>query len=163
MSVGAQRAMPIVVAVLVVGAFSLIAPAVAEPDGPVLASVKDGTLTDAQAQTLDTVKELNAYLISLTTLMFGGLGWYLSQYRPATSPVLRGIFFTTAGFLALAFWYAAQTYSQTASELAQDSLGVKPGASRILFYVQLEFAACAIAAVLILLVFADAVTRARPQ
>jgi hypothetical protein len=96
--------------------------------------------------------------------MFGWVGWYLSQYRPSTvAPLTRAIFFTIVGFLGLAFWYAAQAYAETAAELAQNVLGVTPGESRILFYLQLEFGVCAIASVLILLVFADAVTRSAPM
>ena len=155
-----RQLLPLIVAAYVVGAFAVVAPRVAEPNGPSLAAVPGGTLTPAQTYTLDLVKEFNSFLISMTTLMFGALGWYLSQYRPAVAPLTRAIFFSTVGFLALGFWYAAQTYAETAAELSQNVLGVTPGESRILFYLQLEFVVCGIAGMLILLVFADAVTRA---
>jgi len=157
---GWRRTLPMIAAAYAVGAFVLIVPRVIEPGGPDLKALVDGELTDAQTYTLDMVKEFNTYLMSITALAFGGLGWYLSQYRPAKSAVLRAVFFATVGFLALAIWYAALAYSQTASELAQDAIGLRPGMSRILYYLQLEFLACAIAGVLILIVFADAVTRA---
>ena len=154
-----KRLLPLLVAAYVVGAVAIVAPRITEPSGPMLAPVRDGALTPAQAYTLDIVKQLNSFLVSMTTLMFGSLGWYLSQYRSSIAPLTRAVFFSTVGFLALAFWYAAQTYAETVAELSQNVLGVTPGESRILFYLQLEFAVCAIAGVLILLVFADAVTR----
>jgi hypothetical protein len=161
---GLYRALlPVAVAVYVVGMFAFLVPMWLEPNGPALPALGAG-LTQAQQYTLDSVKQLNSFLISTTTLMFGWVGWYLSQYRPSTvAPVTRAIFFSVVGFLSLAFWYAAQTYAETTTELAQNVLGITPGESRILFYLQLEFAVCAVASVLILLVFADAVTRRAPR
>jgi len=156
-----RRFVPILIAIYVVGAFGYIAPRILEPSGPDLAAVPEGKLTDAQSKTLDTIKDFNSFLISMTTFMFAGLGWYLSAYRPTYSLAVRTVFFATVGFLSLAFWYAARSYVQTTSELAQNALGLSPGASRVLYYIELEFAACAIAGALILLVFADAVTRGR--
>ena len=139
--------------------FAVIVQWLREPDAVNFETLTQGTLTDAQAQTLDMVKELNAYLVSMVTLMFGGLGWYLSQYRVSSGPLLRGVFFSTVGLLALAYWYAGRVYAEIAAELAQQALGVQPGASRILYWLELEFAASGVAGVLVLLVFADAVTR----
>lgn len=157
-----RRVGPILIAFYVVAAFAYIAPRILEPSGPNLAAVPGGQLTDAQGKTLDTIKEFNSFLISMTTFMFAGLGWYLSAYRPTYSLMVRTVFFCTVGFLSLAYWYAARSYVHTTSELAQNALGLTPGASRVLFDIELEFAACAIAGALTLLVFADAVTRGRP-
>ena len=71
--------LPVAVAVYVVGAFAFLAPLVVEPNGPSLPTLANGALTQAQAYTLDSVKQLNSFLISMTTLMFGWAGWYLSQ------------------------------------------------------------------------------------
>ena len=139
--------------------FIVIVPRLLEPTGPNFDTLVNGQLTDAQTQTIEMVKELNAYLVSMVTLMFGGLGWYLTQYRPGSGLLLRGVFFSTVGFLALAYWYAGRVYAEVAAELAQQALGVQPGASRILYWLELEFAASGVAGVLILVVFADAVTR----
>ena len=141
--------------------FALVVPGLLEPSGPNLDTLVNGELPDAQTQTLDMVKELNAYLVSMVTLMFGALGWYLSQYRTGTSLLLRSVFFSTVGLLALAYWYAGRVYAEIAAELAQQALGVQPGASRILYWLELEFAASGTAGVLVLLVFADAVTRSK--
>jgi hypothetical protein len=159
---GWRRYLAVVVAIYVVAAFAFVVPRIVDLGTVDIAALENGELSAAQTETLGMVRELNAYLISLATLMFGGLGWYLSQYRPTTSQVIRAMFFTTAGLLALAYWYAAHAYSRTAAELAQNALGLKPGYSRILYYFELEFIACATAGVLILLVFADAVTRGEP-
>jgi len=158
-----RRFLPLLLAAYIVVMFCVIAQRVTKPERPDLhyQDVPQGALTEAQTQTLNMIKELNAYLISMTTLLFGGLGWYLSQFRPTSSPLIRAVFFSTVGFLALAFWYAAMTYGQITSDLSKNELNVTPGSSWILSYLELEFAACAVAGVLMLLVFADAVTRGK--
>lgn len=156
-----RRVLTIGIPFAVVVLFAVIVPWLLEPSGPNLDALVNGELTDAQTMTLDMVKELNAYLVSMVTLMFGALGWYLSQYRAGSGLFLRTVFFSTVGFLALAYWYAGRVYAEIAAELAQQALGVQPGASRILYWLELEFAASGVAGVLVLLVFADAVTRAK--
>ena len=151
---------------LVVGAlliaFLIVVPDFLEPGFVNYQSLNEGELTEAQEQTATMVKELNSYLISLTTLIFGGFGWYVTQYPPALhASVTRTIFFAAVGFMSLAGWYAFQTYAQIAAELAQDALALVPGQSRILYYLQLEASACGIGTLLLMFVFADAVTRKR--
>jgi hypothetical protein len=153
---------PVVAAAIVVFLFLIVVWSKLKLRGPDFEALAEGRLTDAQTQALDSINELNAYLISLTTLMFGGLGWYISQYRPTTSVLVRWIFFSTVGLLAVAYWYAGQAYSEIAGELAQNALALTPDYSRILYYVEIQFVACATASVLILTVFADAVTRGKP-
>jgi hypothetical protein len=116
-------------------------------------------LNEAQEQTIEMVKELNAYLISMTTLMFGGLGWYLTQHRPTQSVWVHTAFFASAGLLVVSFWYAAMTYAELTAELGQNLIGLEAERSRVLFYLEMEMMACGVAALLILIVFADTVTR----
>jgi len=118
-------------------------------------------LTDAQGQTITVIKDLNGYLISMTTLMFGGLGWYLTQHRPSPTMWLMAAFYAAAALLAVSFWYAAMTYAELTAELGQNLIGLVANESRILYYLEMEVTACGVAAVLILIIFADTVTRQR--
>lgn len=152
----------IAIALILVAGFSVAVSRWREPDFVNYQELNGGDLSEAQEQTLTMAKELNSYLISTTTLIFGALGWYLTQYRAAVRPgVTRVAFFTAIGLMSVAAWYAYQTYAQIVSELAQDALAVTPGQSRILYYFELESAACGAGALLMLMVFADAVTRKR--
>ena len=126
-----------------------------------LTPLTNGAITDAQGQSVDMVKELNTYLVSTTTLLLGGLGWYLSQYKPPTSPIVHAAFFTSVAFVVLALIYAGMTNVELTDELAQNSLALVPGRSSILFYLEREIWTCGIAAVLMLGVFTDAVTKGK--
>jgi hypothetical protein len=116
-------------------------------------------LTEAQEQAIDMVKELNAYLISMTTLMFGALGWYLTHHRPSPTMWLQTGFFSAAGLLVVSFWFAAMTYAELTAELGQNLIGLVARHSRVLYYLEMEVAAAGAATVLILVIFADTVTR----
>ena len=116
-------------------------------------------LTGAQEQTIGMIKELNSYLISLTTLMFGGLGWYLTRRRRSSGIVLQTAFFGAAALLAVSFWYAAMTYAELATELGQNLVGLVAKHSRVLYDLEMEVTTSGIAALLILVIFADTVTR----
>lgn len=118
-------------------------------------------LTGAQQQTIDMVKELNGYLISMTTLMFGGLGWYLTQHRPSPGMWLQAAFFAAAALLAVSFWYAGMTYAELTAELGQNLIGLVARHSRVLYDLEMEMTASGVAALLILVIFADTVTRAK--
>ena len=150
---------PLLTATVLTGAFAWIA-ATLEPQFVNYQDLDAGSLKDAQTQTLTMVKELNSYLISLTTLIVGGVGWYFSHYRSVLRPVIaRVIFFFVVGLIALAAWYAFQTYAEIVGELAQNSVALAPAHSLILWFVTVEATACGIAALLLLGLFADAVTR----
>ncbi len=159
LGVGASL-LPVLAAAALIGLFVWFVPRALEPAFTDYRSLDKGTLVDAQTQALAMVKELNSYLISLSTLIVGGVGWYLSQYRSALRPAItRTAFFFAVGLMGLAAWYAFQTYAQIVTELAQDVIALTPGQSRILWYLQLESASCGIGILLLLLIFADAVTR----
>ena len=120
-------------------------------------------LTGAQEETIAMVKELNGYLISMTTLMFGGLGWYLTRRQRSSGTALQAAFFGAGALLAVSFWYAAMTYAELTAELGQNLIGLVAKHSRILYDLQMEVTASGIAALLILIIFADTVTRQKTE
>jgi hypothetical protein len=126
-----------------------------------LVPLKNGEVSDAQSQAIDMVKELNTYLVSTTTLLLGGLGWYLSQYRPPKSAIVHTAFFASVAFLTLAYVYAGLTNVELTDELAQNSIALTPTTSLVLFYLEHEIWTCGIASVLMLAVFTDAVTKGK--
>ena len=72
---------------------------------------------------------------------------------------LQTAFFSAACLLVMSFRFAAMTYAELTSELGQNVLGLVAGQSRVLYYLELQVIACGTAAVLILVIFADVVTR----
>jgi len=97
----------------------------------------------------------------MTTLLFGGLGWYLTKHPRASTFWVQAFFFGAAACLVVSFWQAAMTYAEMTSELGQNVIGLIAGKSRVLYHLELEVMACGAAAVLILAIFADSVTMQR--
>jgi hypothetical protein len=99
-----------------------------------------GALSEAQKQTISIAIELNKFLVSLTTLMFGALGFYLTKYKNEFEiRWVAAAFFISLIFLGLTYYYAFHVYSQLTGELAQNALAIQPGKSRILYYFEREF------------------------
>ena len=68
------RVLSLMIAIISVALMSVVVSWWREPTVIVTSLGETRELTEVQEQTIDIVKELNGYLISLTTLMFGGLG-----------------------------------------------------------------------------------------
>jgi hypothetical protein len=156
-----SRLVPLGIAIMLMTAYALLAHALRHPSFVDLVTLKDGAVSEAQLQAVDMVKELNTYLVSTTTLLLGGLGWYLSQYRPPKSRIVHMAFFASVAFLTLAYIYAGLTNVELTDELAQNSLALKPGFSLVLYYLEMEIWTCGIASVLMLSVFTEAVTKGK--
>jgi hypothetical protein len=156
-----SRLMPLGIAIILMSVYALLAHFAWRPSFVDLTQLKDGNVSAAQSQAVDMVKALNTYLVSTTTLLLGGLGWYLSQYRPPKSRIVHTAFFAAVAFLTLAYVYAGLTNSELTDELAQNSLALKPSTSLVLHYLEMEIWTCGIASILMLGVFTDAVTRGK--
>ena len=156
-----SRLVPLGIAITAMAVYALLAQFVWRPTLVDLVALKDGEVSAAQSQTVDMVKELNTYLVSTTTLLLGGLGWYLSQYRPPKSAIVHTVFFGSVAFLTLAYVYAGLTNVELTDELAQNSLALTPKTSLVLYYLEMEIWTCGIASVLMLGVFTDAVTKGK--
>ncbi|SRR6266542_3698315 len=156
-----SRVAPLGIAIILIGAFPLLAHRLKYPSFVDYATLHDGAVSDAQSHAVGMVKELNTYLVSTTTLLLGGLGWYLSQYRPPKSQIVRTAFFASVAFLTLAYIYAGFTNVELTNELAQNSLALMPCYSLVLHYLEMEIWTCGIASVLMVWVFTDAVMRGK--
>ena len=114
-------------------------------------AVQLGQLTDAQSEAIRTTVELNKYIISIVSLLFGAVGFYLKQYADRMDRVVPALAFLFAlVLLGLTYWYAFQTYAEVTSDLAQNVIALTPGKSRVLHYLGLEARAAALAAMILL-------------
>ena len=132
-------ATPLIVAIVVVGV-SIYFYFKLDPSFVNLQPLSDGKLSEAQNQTISMITELNKYLISLGTLMFGVIGFYLTKYKQEIHVNYVGpAFLISLILLGLVYYYAFRVYVQLTGELAQNALAIQPGQSRILYYLQMEF------------------------
>jgi hypothetical protein len=101
--------------------------------------LKDGELSEAQKQAVSSITELNKYLISLATAMFGALAFFLLRVQVAVKRRIMGAtLFLVLLLLGITYYFAFAAYAQLTSELAQNALGLRPGYSRTLFYLEME-------------------------
>jgi uncharacterized membrane protein len=120
------------------------------------------TFTEQQKQTVAMVVEMNKYLISASTLLFGALAYCLSRLD---SNVSRQKLIPLIGIVILlgtASGCAALAYSRLLSELAINRIGLVPGDSRVLDALDKEFFSAAGASVLVLIVFIETLLHPKP-
>jgi len=116
-----------------------------------LEALAGGNISEVKKQTLTMITELNKFLISLSTLMFGALGFYLTQFKnPPPNVYIKIAFLTSFLLLGGTYYFAFRVYSELAGELAQDALALRPGRSKVLYGLEMEFW-CSIGASFILL------------
>lgn len=113
-----------------------------------------GDLSEAQKQTITLSTELNKFLVSLSTLMFGVLGFYLAHYRKEIQ--VRWVataYFLTLILLGLTYYFTFRVYSQLTSDLAQNAFAMIPENSRVLYYLEMSFWTSAGSSLILLLIF----------
>jgi hypothetical protein len=131
--------MPLLVAAVAIGIFTYFwfkrAPVFVDYE-----TLVAGNLNEAQKETITMVTELNKFLVSLGTLMFGAIGFYLTKYKKEIQTMWVAVAFLVSLILVgLTYYYAFRVFSQLTSELAQNALAIQPGKSRILYYIEMEF------------------------
>ncbi|GAB3803506.1 hypothetical protein GCM10028819_33530 [Spirosoma humi] len=87
--------------------------------------------------------ELNKYVISIGTGLFGLVGFFFKDY--AAKLTVRSInmaFLLALLLLGLGGLYAFTIYTELTNSLSQGVYALNPGNSRILAYIELEFILC---------------------
>jgi hypothetical protein len=77
-------------------------------------------------------------------------------------PIASG-FLIALVLLGVTYFFSFMTYSQMTSELAQNALGVIPGKSRILYYLEMEFWTFLGASLIMLFIFVFVLFTAKPE
>ncbi|MFI5329822.1 MAG: hypothetical protein ACHQ2F_02125 [Desulfobaccales bacterium] len=117
-------------------------------------SLVNGNLNDAQKHTISMVTELNKFMISITTLLFGVLGFFLINYRKKIHIWwTASAYFISLILLSFANFWAFLVYSQLAYEFAQNTLAMTPGKSKTLYYLEMSFWTSAGASLILLFLF----------
>jgi hypothetical protein len=119
-----------------------------------LKNLEFGNLNEAQQETIKIVTELNKFLISLVTLIFTALGFYLTRYRKDVYVLWSGsALFIALVLLGATYVLGFMVYSTLTGELAQNALGLDPGYSRTLYYLEMEFSTTVSASIVMLFIF----------
>lgn len=113
--------------------------------------LQSGLLSEAQKTSITLTTELNKFLVSITTLMFGVIvylthnnnkQWFVYAFLSILSIFLVGNYFLS--YLI---------YSHLTSDLAQNALALKPGGSEVLHYLETSLYVAIISFISIVLVY----------
>lgn len=147
------QAIPLIVAAIMIGVFGYFLFA-GEPRYVNLEPILAGKLSDVQIQTISIITELNKYLVSLCTLMFGAIAFFLVKYKKEIIIAwVASALSISLLFLGLTYYYAFLVYSRLTSELAQNVFAIKPDQSRLLYYLTMEFWSSIGASIILLAIF----------
>lgn len=84
--------------------------------------------------------ELNKFLISICTLLFGLIGFYLSKYRKEIYNKWIAIsYFISIIFLGSSYFFSIKVYSSIVEQISEGFIGLKPGSSIVMFYQEMSY------------------------
>ncbi len=113
-----------------------------------------GDLNEAQKQAISIIVELNKFLVSIGTLMFGVLGFYLTAYRDKIQAKCIAIsYFMALILLSCTYYFSFNVYSELTKDLASNSLLLTPGLSPVLYFLEMAFWTSAGSALILLFIF----------
>ena len=126
--------------------------------------LESGNLNEAQKQTITLVTELNKFIVSITTLMFGVLGFFINKYRKEIQVKWIAIaYFISLILLGFTFYFTLLVYIQLVSELSQETLAMTPKHSHILYYLEMAFFTSIGSSLILLSIFGFVFTEKRKQ
>jgi hypothetical protein len=106
-------------------------------------------ITEVQSKSIDLAIETNKFLISVTTLLIGGVAFMVkalgTDHRPGHTLTLILLF----ALICLTYWFGLKAYGQVTAELSQSAIGLKPDKSYILYYLEMEFRSCLVSAIIL--------------
>lgn len=125
-----------------------------KPKAYIPAELEEGKLTDSQKQTINLTVELCKYLVTINTLIFTVLGFFLN-YRDIDKKITFVIYLYSLSFILLLFSLFFSFYSliQLTSELSQNLLQLYPGKSKVLHFIEMACWTSLSSCTLLLLIF----------
>jgi hypothetical protein len=129
-----------------------------------LVGLSESGANELQKLTLNNIGELNKFMPSLATLMFGAVAFYVTHYTRAVSrPFLATAVFLALILIAFTYVFAFKASAELTAEIAQGALGLRPGASLTFFYLEMEFWSFLVASVTMLSIFAVLIFEKQPE
>lgn len=115
------------------------------------------SISDSIKLATNTIIELNKYLISINTSLFGFGAFIMKDYQSNLKNKFIGLAFYLALFLLAAdFYFAFRVYTDLLNSLAQNQIALHPNNSKVMYYLNLQFIACTGSSISLLSVFVSA-------
>jgi hypothetical protein len=114
----------------------------------------NGDIKQSNAQAIDMINEINKFLISANSALFGFSGFFLNYYKSKIAVFRNGLaYLLSLILLGFGYFFAFKVYTELLSNLSQDSLAIDPDNSRILFFLKMEFKLCCSSSLILLSMF----------
>ena len=114
----------------------------------------NGEVKPSHGTAIDMINEINKFLISANSALFGLSGFFLNNYKHKIAMFRNGLAYLIALLLlGGGYFFAFKVYTELISNLTQGFLGIDPDNSRILFYLRMEFKLCFSSSLILLSMF----------
>lgn len=116
--------------------------------------LSNGEVKASHGTAIDMINEINKFLISANSALFGFSGFFLNNYKNKIAMFRNGLAYLIALLLlGFGYFFAFKVYTELISNLTQGSLAIDPDNSRILFYLRMEFKLCCSSSLILLSMF----------
>jgi hypothetical protein len=117
-------------------------------------SLLDGEVKENQGLAIEMINEINKFLISANSALFGLSGFFLNNYKHKIALFRNGLAYLLALLLlGCGYFFAFRVYTELLSNLSQDALDIDPDFSRISFFLKMEFKVCCSSCLILLSLF----------
>jgi hypothetical protein len=117
-------------------------------------TLANGEIKPSNEKAIDMINEINKFLISANSALFGFSGFFLNNYKDRIAVFRNGLAYLIALLLlGFGYFFAFKVYTELISNLTQGFLGIEPDNSRILFYLRMEFKLCCSSSLILLSMF----------
>lgn len=114
----------------------------------------NGNIRQSDEKSIEMINEINKFLISANSALFGLSGFFLNNYKNKIGMFRNGLaYLMSLILLGFGYFFAFKVYTELISNLTQGFLGIDPDNSRILFYLKMEFKLCCSSSLILLSMF----------
>jgi hypothetical protein len=114
----------------------------------------DGNIKPSNETAIDMINEVNKFLISANSALFGLSGFFLNNYKRKMAVFRNGLAFLLALILlGCGYYFAFRVYTGLLDNLGQDAIDIDPDSSQILFFLRMEFKLCFSSSLVLLSMF----------
>jgi hypothetical protein len=116
--------------------------------------LSNGDIKQSNEKAIEMINEINKFLISANSALFGLSGFFLNNYKNRMAVFRNGLaYLLSLILLGFGYFFAFKVYTELISNLTQGYLGLDPDNSRILFYLRMEFKLCCSSSLILLSMF----------
>jgi hypothetical protein len=124
----------------------------------------NGEIKASDGMAIEMINEINKFLISANSALFGLSGFFLNNYKHRIGMFRNGLAYLLALLLlGCGYFFAFKVYTELLSNLSQDALDIDPDFSTISFFLRMEFKVCFSSSLILLSLFVSVFFNAKGE